>query len=82
MSRRGVYKDLSKSPYEFTTPYGDYFKFSSKKKLEIYERDIQTELKRLDKCISRNDMESFIPPEIHQLLRKAVYKSLYNKIEG
>lgn len=82
VSRRGVYRDLEKSPYEFTTLYGDSFKFSSKKKLEMYQRDIETELKRLDKAISRNDMESFIPVEIYQLLRKAVYESLYKKIEG
>lgn len=82
VSRRGVYKDLTKSPYEFTTLYGDSFKFSSQKKLDMYTRDIETELKRLDKCINRNDMRSFIPAEIYQLLRKAVFNSLYKKIEG
>lgn len=82
VSRRGVYRDLSKSPYVFESVYGDLFRFSSQKKLEMYRRDIVTELKRLDKCIKRNDMESFIPPEIYQLLRKAVFESLYKKIEG
>lgn len=82
VSRRGVYKDLTKSPYKYTNLYGDSFKFSSKKKLEMFTRDIETELKRLDKCIQRNDMESFIPTEIYQLLRKAVFDSLYKKIEG
>ena len=82
VSRRGVYYDLTKSPYEFTSPYGDLFKFSSKKKLEIYTRDIEKELGRLDKCITRNDMQDFVPEEIYQLLRKAVYKSFYKKIEG
>lgn len=82
VSRRGVYYDLTKSPYEFTSPFGDLFKFSSKKKLEIYTRDIEKELDRLDKCITRNDMQEFIPVEIYQLLRKAVYKSFYKKIEG
>lgn len=82
VSRRGVYYDLTKSPYEFTSPFGGLFKFSSKKKLEIYTRDIEKELARLDKCITRNDMQDFIPEEIYQLLRKAVYKSFYQKIEG
>ena len=82
VSRRGVYYDLTKSPYEFTSPFGDLFKFSSKKKLEIYTRDIEKELERLDKCITRNEMEHFIPVEIYQLLRKAVYRSFYKKIEG
>lgn len=82
VSRRGVYYDLTKSPYEYESPFGDLFKFSSKKKLEIYTRDIEKELARLDKAITRNNMESFIPVEIYQLLRKAVYKSFYKKIEG
>lgn len=82
ISRRGVYYDLSISPYEYVTPYGEIFKFSSSKKLEIYTRDIEKELKRVDSLIVRNDMQSFIPEEIHQLIRKAVYKAFYQKIEG
>ena len=82
VSRRGVYYDLTQSPYEFKTPYGDLFKFKSSKKLEIFTRDIEKELDRLDKLIDRHDMLSFIEPEIYQILRKAVYKSLYTKIEG
>jgi len=82
VSRRGVYYDLSISPYEFMTPYGDIFKFSSAKKLEIYTRDIVKEIKRLENIIQRNDMQSFIPDEILQLLIKAVYRSFYQKIEG
>lgn len=82
VSRRGVYYDLDKSPYEFTTPYGDLFKFSSAKKLEIYTRDIDKELARLDKLIARHNLGDFIPDEIQQLLRKAVYTSFYKKTEG
>lgn len=81
-SRRGVYYDLTKSPYEFSSPYGDLFKFSSQKKLEIYERDIPREIERLEKVIVRNDMVNFIPEEIKDLLRRAVYKAFYQKIEG
>lgn len=82
VSRRGVYYDLTISPYEFTTPYGDIFKFSSSKKLEIYTRDISKEIKRLETLIQRHDMQSFIEDEILQLLIKAVYRSFYKKIEG
>lgn len=82
VSRRGVYYDLDKSPYEYKTPYGDCFKFSSKKKLEIYTRDVVKELKRLETLIERNDLQSFIPEEINQLIRKAVYSAFYKKIEG
>ena len=82
ISRRGVYYDLKQSPYEFTNPYGDCFRFSSKKKLEIYSRDINKELERLEKCIQRNDMGAFIPEEIYHLLRRAVYSSFYKKVEN
>lgn len=82
VSRRGVYYDLDKSPYEFTSPYGDLFKFSSKKKLDMYQRDIPKEIERLDKAIKRNELETFIPEEIKELLRRAVYKSFHRKIEG
>lgn len=82
VSRRGVYYDLSISPYEFTSPYGDVFKFSSKKKLEMYTRDIPKEITRLEALIKRHDMQSFITGEIVQLLKKAVYRSFYRKIEG
>ena len=81
VSRRGVYYDLSISPYEFTSPYGDVFKFSSKKKLEMYTRDIPKEITRLEALIKRHDMQSFIPGEIVKLLKKAVYRSFYRKIE-
>ena len=80
-SRRGVYYDLDKSPYEYTTPYGDLFKFSSKKKLEIYTRDIDKELERVNKFVKRNELERFIPDEIKLLIKRAVYKSFYKKIE-
>ena len=82
MSRRGVYYDLSISPYEVTTPYGDIFKFSSKKKMEMYTRDVPKELTRLDSLIQRNNMGDFIPDEIKQLLQRAVYQSFYRKVEG
>lgn len=82
VSRYGVYYDLSKSPYEFTTPYGDLFKFSSRKKLEMYTRDIPKETERLSKMIARHDLVEFIPPEIKHLLYRAVYTSFYHKIEG
>lgn len=81
VSARGVYYDLSLSPYEYVTPYGDIFKFSSAKKLEIYTRDITKELKRLEDLIKRNNLEDFIPFEIKQLIIKGVYKSFYCKVE-
>ena len=81
-SARGVYYDLTQSPYEYQTPYGDLFKFSSQKKLDIYTRDIVREIDRLDKALARNKLIAFIPVEISQLLERAVYTAFYRKIEG
>jgi len=82
VSRRGVYYDLSQSPYEFRTPYGDCFKFSSHKKLEMYTRDIVKEIERLEKFLTRHRLQDFLPCEIIQLITKKVYVALYRKIEG
>lgn len=80
-SRRGVYYDLTRSPYEYTTPYGDLFKFSSQKKLEIYARDIDKEIKRVNDLFIRHDLGTFVPDEIKDLVRRAVYRSFYKRVE-
>lgn len=82
VSRRGVYYDLTISPYEYITPYGEIFKFSSQKKLDIYTRDIGKELERVQKIVDRYDMKSFVEDEILQLINKAVYRSFYKRTEG
>ena len=82
VSRRGVYKDLSLSPYEFTSPYGDLFKFSSQKKLEIYTRDIEKEIDRVSKFINRQGLDDLIPPEIILMLYRYTYKGFYRNVEG
>ncbi len=82
VSRYGVYYDLTQSPYEYTNSYGDLFKFSSAKKLEMYTRDIPKEIDRLSALLGRHDLSDFIPSEIKHLLYRAVYKSFYRKIEG
>jgi len=75
ISRRGVYYDLTQSPYGYTNPYGDSFKFSSEKKLEIYTRDITKELKRVDALLERHDLKKHVPDEIVDLIKRAVYRS-------
>lgn len=82
VTRRGVYKDLTMSPYEYESPYGDIFKFSSQKKLEIYARDVVKEVQRLDKLLERNCLGELLASEIIQLLYRAVFRSFYRKIEG
>lgn len=80
VSRYGVYRDLSQSPYEYESPYGDLFKFPSQKKLEIYAREIQTELDRVGKFLERLHLEDYVPGEIVQLLYRSTYKALYRKV--
>ena len=81
-SRRGVYYDLTKSPYEYESPYGDLFKFSSRKKLEIYTRDIVKEVDRLTRNLERHRLGDYLPDEIIQLLYRATFQCFYRKIEG
>lgn len=81
ISRRGVYYDLNLSPYEYKTQYGDIFKFSSKKKLEIYSRDVVKEIKRVDDILNRNKLSERIPAEIVSLIRRAVYQGFYEIVE-
>ena len=81
-SRRGVYYDLSKSPYEYKTPYGDLLKFSSAKKLQMYIRDIPGEIGRFYKLIERHEMGDFLPDEVVNLIIKSIYRAFYHKIEG
>lgn len=80
-SRRGVYYDLTVSPYEVQTPYGDSFKFSSKKKMEIYTRDVVKEIDRLDTLLDRHGLRSYIPVEIIDLVKRSVYRSFYKHVE-
>lgn len=56
ISARGVYYDLEKSPYIYEDKLGNTFKFSSEKKLEMFEnrvkakeKDFENEKERLKK---------------------------------
>lgn len=82
VSARGVYYDLTKSPYEYKSPYGDCFKFSSAKKLEIYTRDIPKELKRIDALVERHGLKDFATRECLDVMYHAMYMAFYRKIEG
>lgn len=81
ISRRGVYYDLDLSPYEYTSPYGDIFKFSSAKKLEIYARDIEKEIKRFDAFFDRHELRKIVPVEIIDLIKRKLYKAFYCSVE-
>lgn len=79
-SDRGVYYDLTKSPYVYETPYGDIFKFPSQKKLEIYTRDITKEIERLTKALARNGLVDMLPYEIIGTLYRFTYRAFYRSV--
>ena len=80
-SRRGVYYDLEKSPYQFQSRYGDIFKFSSEKKLEIYTRDIKKEVDRFNKIVDRFRLDQTIDTVIIDEIRRAIYQAFYSFVE-
>ena len=80
-SKRGVYYELEKSPYSYVSPYGDLFKFSSAKKLEIYSRDIKREVAMLEKFLNRWKLSELLPEELIRLIKKTVYRSFYKQVE-
>ena len=82
VSRRGVYYDLALSPFVYMMPNGDILKFSSKKKLEIYARDIPREIKRMEAFIERHRLIGVLPDETINLLIHSMYRAFYKKIEG
>ena len=82
VSRYGVYRDLSKSPYVYKSPYGDLFRFRSKKKLDIYTRDIHGEIDRVSKFLGRRDLEYQLPREVVHILYRCTYQAFYEYVEG
>lgn len=77
VSRRGFYYDLNESPYVYKTPYGDSFPFASQKKLDIYTRDVEKELDKVEKIFARNDLEKILPREILHMVKRYVYRAFY-----
>lgn len=80
-TKRGVYIDLSYSPYEVISSYGDCLKFSSAKKLDMYVRDLPIVLSMVktmcDKINSLTDSKECD----FERLRHLVEISTYRRIE-
>lgn len=82
ISERGVYYDLSISPYVYRSPYGDIFKFSSRKKLEVYTRKIEEEKERLESLLFKfKDLNDSWKTGTRDLYHKNMYERIYNKVE-
>ncbi len=79
-TRRGVYKDLSRSPYVVNSPYGDCFRFPSEKKLEIYLRELEKDCVRVEKLLIRTGLVNLLPDHVIELIGKTLYRALYDRI--
>lgn len=80
ISRRGVYYDLSKSPYEYKDKFGKVFKFSSQKKLDMFVLRV----KELEKvyCNEANKLKAmgYIIDESYLSNLKKVPSNVYSKM--
>lgn len=79
-SRRGYYYDLNESPYEYESPYGDLFKFPSAKQLEIYSRNVQKEVEKIDKAFERVGCKPYLTAYMLRAVYRSVYRSFYNRM--
>ena len=80
-SRRGVYYDLSKSPYEFVSSYGEIYKFSSRKKLEMYTREYDVRMAKIYKHIACIGVLTNINVDINPNSIFSLEQKLYLDIE-
>lgn len=80
VSRRGYYYDLDLSPYGYTSPYGDFYKLPSAKRLDMMQREAKAAMQRIDKLIERNDLGAWVPKEIIILLHKAAINAVYDRL--
>jgi hypothetical protein len=83
-SQRGVYYDLKYSPYEYETSYGEIFKFSSAKKLEIYTRELPKRIDTVTKNINKIHLLTdylIVHPEEQSKIYAKIEKKLYKEVE-
>ena len=83
VSRRGIYYNLEISPYSFTTPCGDIFKFSSPKKLEIYVRRLNELNRKIVKLVNEHEgiLGSYWRENTLIGLEEGIYIYVYNEVE-
>ena len=81
ISRRGVYYDLSLSPYEYKTSYGDILKFRSQKKLDMYEKTFRKKLEAVKWSLDRHGLSDFVTPDVIKTLEQLIHEALYAQME-
>ena len=83
ISRRGVYYNLDLSPYEFHTPCGVIFKFSSAKKLEIYTRRLNQLMAQIIKLVNKHEvlLGSYWKKNTLRNMEDVIYQFVYSEVE-
>jgi hypothetical protein len=80
VSSRGVYYDLSISPYEFNS-YGLILKFSSAKKLEIYRRELDQRKEKINRKFAQINEISLLNLGITPMMDKKIQMRIYDEVE-
>lgn len=80
VSKRGVYYDLSISPYRFETPEGVVLRFSSLKKLEMYKCRVKLFKDEISKLTKKHPALSFFKSsEAWEQFYKKLYEEMIYK---
>lgn len=80
ITRKGVYLDLSKSPYEYKCKDGTVLKFSSEKKLQMYRSFITLAGAKIDRVFGiAGQLLDVIDTKTMMTAQAAVEKSIYKE---
>ena len=84
VSERGVYYDLSLSPYAYEHPYNEtIYKFQSAKKLDMYIKHIAIERVRFQKIIAKLDfLTTDEKLDINFHMERRIYDKVYVQVTG
>lgn len=79
VSRRGVYHDLTISPYVYKTPYGDILKFPSQKKIDVYTRQVDKTLGQIWGQFIRIGIMTWLDQPTRHDIESCVYLLVYEQ---
>ena len=79
ISRRGVYYDLTKSPYVYTDDLGKTYSFSSQKKLDIFTRKVKEETDKFCEEIHNLKELGYEIPETFSKNLQKIPELIYNR---
>lgn len=79
ISRRGVYYDLTKSPYVYTDDFGNVFRFSSQKKLDIFIRKVKEAQENFNKEMENLKLLGYEIPESFTKNLQKIPELIYNR---